>query len=138
MLAMFFVARHDASGAGYTSRFLARLLPHLSSAELRSYVWAVRKLVHLFAYGLLTVIVYLAAKKTQRLRRYALPFSIAFALVVAAADETYQTFLQHRSGAWGDVLLDGVGIFLTAGALWLRSRILELGNKEVGEDVENE
>lgn len=138
MLAMFFVARHDASGAGYTSRFLARLLPHLSSAELRPYVWAVRKLVHLFAYGLLTAIVYLAAEKTQRLRRHAVPFSIAFALLVAAADEAYQTFLQHRSGCWGDVLLDGVGIFLAAGALWLRSRNRELENKEVRGNVENE
>jgi VanZ family protein len=137
VLALFLFTRHDTSGAGYTAQLLARWFPHLSSSELRHYVWLLRKAGHVLAYGFLTVLVYYAATNTKRLRRWALPVAVAAALVVAAADESYQMRLQHRSGAWTDVFIDFLGIAAVATALWLGARIRNKHKEVVEENAEN-
>lgn len=136
ILAMFLVAGQETSSFSYTSRFFARWLPHLSGSELRQFVLIARKTGHVLAYGLLTLLVYYAARKTKKIKRGALPFATFFALAIAVADERYQSYLHHRTGAFGDVLIDGIGIGLVAIVLWLVAR--NKGNKEVVEEnVEN-
>ncbi len=137
VLSMFLFANHEASGANYTGTFLARLLPHLSGAELRQLVVVGRKIGHVLAYGVLTLIVYFAANKTKRLRRAALPVAVVFALAVAMADEGYQSSLNHRTGTFDDVLIDGFGIGLATLSLWIGTW-LRKKHKEVAEDVEDE
>jgi VanZ family protein len=136
VLAMFLFAGQDASSAGYTSSLLARWLPHLSAAELRQLVFLARKAVHVVAYAVLTLIVYLAARRTKGLRRVALPFAGGFAFIVAMADEKYQSRLLHRTGTVNDVLIDALGIGVTVLGLWVMIRI-KRQNKEVVEDVED-
>lgn len=138
VLAIFLFSRHDVSGAGYTAQLLARWFPHLKGAELRYYVLVVRKVGHVLAYGLLTFLVYQAARRTEKLRGRALLISVLSALAVAAADESYQRRLMHRSGVWKDVLIDFLGIAAVGMGLWLRARFRSK-DKEVSEaDGENE
>lgn len=139
VLAMFFFTRQDVSGAGHTAQLLARLLPHLSGAELRQLVFLLRKAGHVLAYALLTFLVYRAASRTKKLQGRPVLVSMLFSLLVAAGDESFQIRLQHRSGMFNDVLIDGLGISAAAAMLWLRVRLQSKHHKEVVEDnVENE
>jgi len=83
ILAVFLFNRHDVSGAGYTAQLLARWFPQLSAAELRQYVWFLRKVGHVLAYGVLTYLVHRAALKTKGLRGRALLSAVLLALLVA-------------------------------------------------------
>lgn len=136
VLAMFLFAGQESSSASYMGTLLARWLPHLSASELKQLVLWGRKIGHVLAYGVLTLIVYSAARKTQRLKRGALPVAMLLALIVAMADEGYQSRLDYRSGTFDDVLLDGLAIGVTALGLYLKSKITGQ-HKEVAEDVEN-
>lgn len=139
VLAMFSFASQEVSSASYTGQLLAKFLPHLSGAELRRYVLLGRKLGHVLAYGLLTLIVYYAALKTKKMRRGALGLAALFAFIVAIADESYQSILHYRSGTLNDVLIDGIGIGVVVVVLWLMEQRRRKQNKEVDEeDVENE
>lgn len=139
VLAMFTFASKEVSSASYTGQLLAKILPHLSGAELRQYVLLGRKMGHVLAYGLLTLIVYYAALKTKKMRRGALGFAALFAFIVAIADESYQSFLHYRSGTIKDVFIDGIGIGVVVVVLWLLKQRKQKQYKEVDEeDVENE
>ncbi len=133
---MFLFASQEVSSASYTGTLLARWLPHLTAAELRHLVIWGRKIGHALAYGVLTVLVYYAARKTKRLRRGALPFAVIFAMIVALADEGYQSGLDYRTGTFDDVLLDGLGSGVAALGLYLGSKI-KRQHKEVAEDAKD-
>ena len=135
---MFIFAGQEASSAGFTSTLLTRWLPHLSRAEIRQWVLTVRKAGHFFAYVLLTVLVYCAARKTRKLRRGALPFAVVFAFVVAMADENYQSRLPYRTGTWQDVLIDGMGIGLAVVGIWLSARMRKESKGVTKEDAKDE
>ncbi|HKM43044.1 MAG TPA: VanZ family protein [Limnochordia bacterium] len=136
VLVMFLFASQEASSASYTNSFLARWLPHLSAAELRQLTLIARKAVHVLAYGVLTLIVYYAGRKTRKMRPIALPLAVVFAFLVAILDEGYQNRLLYRTGSVEDVLIDGLGIAVAALGLWIATRWSKQ-NKEVAEDVEN-
>jgi len=136
VVTMFLFASQEGSSDIYTGTFLARLLPHLSSAELRQVVLVARKVGHVVAYGFLTLIVNYAARKTNRLRTRALPFAVVFAVIVAMADEAYQYRLTHRTGTFADVLIDGLGIVLTTFGVWISTRVRKK-DKEVVNDAED-
>lgn len=137
ILVMFVFTRQDVSSAGYTAQLLARWFPQLSSAELRQLVWLLRKAGHVLAYAVLTLLVYSASRSTKRLRGRALIIAVLTALLVAAADESYQRRLQHRSGAWMDVLIDSLGTAAVAAALGLRSSARKKHREVVEKDAEN-
>jgi len=138
VLAIFLFSRNDVSGAGYTAELLAKWFPHLSRAELRHYVFLLRKVGHVLAYGLLTFLAYLAARKTKKLQARPVLTAVLASLLVAAVDESYQVHLQHRSGVWEDVLIDFLGIAAVGSGLWLAARRRNK-HKEVAEaNVENE
>ena len=79
-----------------------------------------------------------AALKTKGLRGRALLSAVLLALLVAGADESYQRRLQHRSGAWGDVAVDALGIAAAGSLLWLRARVRSKHKEVVEENAENE
>jgi len=136
VIVMFLFASQEASSASYTNTFLARFLPHLSAAELRQLTLIARKAVHVFAYGVLTLITYYAGRRTKRLRRAALPLAVAFSFLVAILDEAYQSRLLYRTGSLTDVFIDGLGITATAFGLWMVSK-WRRRHKEVAEDAQN-
>lgn len=130
--AIFLYAGQEASSAGATNKWMAKLLPWLNNAELRNYVLVYRKTVHVLAYGVLTFLVYLAARRTKFLRSKALPFAVLFSLFVAIADESYQRRLAYRTGSWHDVLIDIVGIGVVVLGILARNRF----KRKVDADVE--
>ncbi len=135
--ALFVFAGQEASSAGFTSQLLAKWLPQLTSAQIRSYVVVVRKTGHVVAYGLLTLMVYYAALKTSKSRKGALLFAIGFAFLVAFLDERYQRRMPHRTGSWLDVAIDGLGIGLVAISILVGTRMKNKQYVEVMEDVED-
>lgn len=137
VLTMFLFASQEASSASYTGTLLAKWLPHLSPSELRQLVIWGRKIGHAVAYGVLTLLVYYAARNTKRLKRGALLLAVGFAIMVAIVDEGYQSRLPYRTGTFDDVLLDGLGTGVAALGLYLRSKIRRQ-HKEVAEDAKDE
>ena len=136
--AMFLLASQEASSASYTRHILAKWFPHLTNAEMRQMVLLMRKSGHVLAYGVLTLVVYLAARKTKKVRRFALPLAALCASLTAVADESYQSYLHYRTGAVQDVLIDGIGIGAMVLVLWLVARRRSRQNEEVAEEnVEN-
>lgn len=135
--ALFVFAGQEASSAGFTSQLLAKWLPQLTNAQIRSYVVVVRKTGHVVAYGLLTLMVYYAALKTSKSRKGALLFAIGFAFLVAFLDERYQRRMPHRTGSWLDVAIDGLGIGLVAISILVGTRMKNKQYVEVMEDVED-
>lgn len=135
---MFVFAGQEASSASVTSTLLTRLLPHLSRTEIRQWVLTLRKTGHFFAYALLTILVYYAARKTKKLDRWALPFAVVFAFAVAMADENYQSRLPYRTGTWQDVLIDGLGIGLAVVGIWLSTKMRKESKGVTKEDDKDE
>lgn len=137
VVVLFTSTGHEVSTASFTNQLLAKLMPHLTRAELKKYVLLLRKFGHVLAYGLLTLIVYQACFKTSKKDKLSLLCAVSFSFLVAIFDEHYQRGLPHRTGSWWDVAIDGIGIMLVAGTVWLRvwqkKRILV----EVREDVED-
>jgi len=86
--------------------------PHLSRAQIQVLVFWVRKVGHVLAYAVLTLLITYASKGTPRLKRRAALWGAVGAALVALADEYLQMGLQHRSGTLQDVAVDGAGIGL--------------------------
>lgn len=120
---MFLFAGQETSSANFTNKFLAKLLPQLSRAELKSFVLILRKVGHVLAYGVLMYLMYNACHKTKSTRRIALPLAAVVTFLVAMADEMYQMRLVHRTGAWKDVAIDSGGIVFVSLVIWLRETI---------------
>jgi len=137
-VAMFVFAGKQESGAAVTAQFLAKWLPHLERAEIQHLVFWIRKAGHVAAYGLFTLLSFNALRVTSGLRRRALPGAVLLAFAVAILDEAYQMRLLHRTGAWSDVLIDGIGIGVTALGLyyWIAKREKEISQESVSENKE--
>ena len=105
-------------------KLIATVAPHVepSSVELLNLV--LRKTGHFIGYGILSALVLLALRNTNRDRRGKLlhrPWgiylrdywraewallSLLMTMVTAVFDEVHQTFIPSRTGRWQDVVLD--------------------------------
>lgn len=98
-----------------TSRIIRPILeflfPSATEAELVFYHAIVRKFAHFFEYGVLAFLAFRAFAGSSKflLSRRPAAAALIFALVVAIADETYQSFDPTRTGALMDVLIDMSG-----------------------------
>lgn len=137
-VSMFVFAGQQDSSAAATAQLLARWLPHFGKAEIQQLVFWIRKLGHVAAYGVLTLLVFNAVRVTSGLKRRALPLAVLSAFIVAVVDEAYQMRLPHRTGTWSDVLIDGIGIGLAAGCLhyWMVGRDKRISEEHIREDKE--
>jgi len=72
-----------------------------------------RKLAHMFEYGVLYLLIYRVFKRTSSLSKNKLLFiSLFLTILYAASDEYHQTFVPGRSGNLTDVSIDSVGAVL--------------------------
>jgi VanZ family protein len=78
-------------------------LPSLRISEENITDLVFRKIAHITEFFVL----YLLAFNVMRNKKYALIFS----LIYAVSDEYHQTFVQGREGCVRDVLIDSIGIF---------------------------
>ncbi len=142
-----------ASAANTTavlSRVLAVIAPHLNPLFVERLDGVLRKTGHFLGYAILSALVLLALRNTNRdrlrslLRRpwgtclrdlwradWAL-LGILLTIVAAAFDEIHQTFIPSRTGRWQDVVLDTCGAVVMQLALYLISaRALKRGQAAV-------
>lgn len=82
--------------------------PDLTSGFPPSYDFVLRKLAHIFVFGVLT---YLIAASLERDQRPYLLFVIITALVYALIDELHQSFIPGRYGTPRDILIDSIGVY---------------------------
>jgi VanZ family protein len=112
-----------AASMGETSRFIRPLLEFLFPAAdadtLYLYHAAIRKLAHLFQYGVLGLFALHAFTYFKR----PVVFALSFVALIAMIDEFRQSFDPARTATPMDVLLDIVGAMLALGVVFAIRRI---------------
>ena len=119
-----------AASANNTSRIVyvvvATLYPKVEPSFVEQLDEVLRKSGHFLGYGILSVLVFLALRNTNRDRLRALlrpwganlrdfwrwewvGIGMLTTIITAAFDEMHQSFLPSRAGRWQDVVLDACG-----------------------------
>ncbi len=121
----------DTASAANTTvvlyKVIAVIAPHVKPSFVQQLDEVLRKSGHFLGYGILSVLVFLALRNTNRdrvrplLRRtWGIYLSdlwraewvwigMLMTIVTASFDEIHQTFIPSRTGRWQDVVLDTVG-----------------------------
>jgi len=133
-IGVIFFLSSSLGAASNTSRIIRPLLiwlfPDITEPSLQIAHFWVRKTAHFTAYGMLGLLSVRAFRRSSHaiLKNWRFLFSLLLVALVAAADETNQSFLNSRTGALQDVLLDISGgltvilLFYLMERLWLRRK----------------
>jgi VanZ family protein len=139
-----------ANTTGVLYKVILIVAPHVAPSFVSQLDEVLRKTGHFLGYGILSALVFLALRNTNRDRVRALlqrPWGIYLrdlwrlewvfigmlvTVVTASYDEIHQTFIPSRTGRWQDVVLDTCGAavvqlmvyFLSAHALKLRRTVV--------------
>ena len=139
----------DMASAHNTSTVLYAVIriiaPHVDPSLVAQLDAVLRKTGHFLGYGILSALVFLALRNTNRDRLYAVlrrPWGIYLrdlwrpewvligmlvTVITASYDEIHQTFIPSRSGRWQDVVLDTCGAAVVQLMIYLlSSRALKL------------
>jgi len=92
--------------------------PDLKSNLPSEYDFILRKLAHISEYAILTFLLIRALSRYQLSPKKIFIFSIFLSILYAFSDEYHQSFIYERTGAFRDVAIDSIGIFL----VWLKKR----------------
>jgi VanZ family protein len=82
-------------------------------------VWEfiIRKLAHMFEYGVLTYLIFRILGQTEKRHvNWNLFWSLAFSVLYALSDEYHQSFVVGRVGVIRDVVIDSIGSLIF---IWL-------------------
>ncbi len=116
-----------ANTSGVLYEVISAVAPHVEPSFVDQLNEVLRKTGHFLGYGILSALVFLALKQTNRdrlrdlvrrpwgiyLRDIWRPewcfIGILMTIVTASYDEIHQTFIPSRTGRWQDVVLDTCG-----------------------------
>lgn len=114
-LAVIAIESSNIGSANNTGRILYPVLHFLfgiDPVQFEPWHYAIRKLGHIFGYGLLSILLFRAWRETLPLPgnpkwtlRWA-DLAVLGTALVASLDEWHQSFLPARTGRWQDVVLD--------------------------------
>ena len=138
VLSVLLFSKTNSSGAQFMVQLFREWFPHLSRKEIQDLVFWVRKVGHVAAYAVLTGLTVYACTKTRLSKKHPVLWGGAISLVVAFLDEYQQMRLEHRSGSLNDVLIDFIGICLTAVVIGVVSLWRRRSPRRRDEHVENE
>jgi VanZ family protein len=120
-MAVIFMNSTDAMSSAHTSRFFVPLLhwlfPNLSQDAIDTIHLCIRKSAHLFEYGMLAFLLWLAISEKKKdpkavdWRRAGLAQLIA--TFYGATDEFHQIFVPSRGASVHDVMIDASGAAVT-------------------------
>jgi VanZ family protein len=120
-MAVIFMNSTDAMSSAHTSRFIEPLLrwlfPGISPGAIDTIHLCIRKFAHVFEYGVLGLLLWLALPVKRRApgaadwRRAGL--ALAIATFYGATDEFHQRFVPSRGASVHDVMIDSCGAGLT-------------------------
>jgi VanZ family protein len=137
-MALIFALSSDAGSGQHTRSvlgpLLAALLPWATDLQIEAVHFLLRKTAHAVVYAVLALLWFRALRIGVRSRWSAAGLAFAVALAWAGLDEARQALVPSRTGAVGDVLIDGTGAGLAALAsgmgyriaLWRAARLLLL------------
>lgn len=113
----------ESASAGHSGMWLREFFSALADDQFFILHFAIRKLAHVVAYGVLGLL-YFSAIRGSRVgwRRHWSLIAVAVAILVALIDEGRQAFTLSRTGAISDVLLDSVSAAGAQFFIWRRSR----------------
>ena len=129
-MSVIFFASTEAGSPKRTSRIIGPILrwikPDISPETISNVQHVIRKGAHLFEYGVLAVLVWLARRFEKknwkewswREARYI----VAFCAVYAVTDELHQQFVSSRHASPVDVGIDTMGAAAALLAIWLLGR----------------
>lgn len=97
----------------YLGPIIQKISMHIRGTEFSTsnLHFIVRKLAHMFNYGMLSSLSYLSCYSIKPRKFLSSLFAIVYSTSFALIDEFYQTFVSGRSGSVRDVLIDSVGIY---------------------------
>jgi VanZ family protein len=76
-----------------------------------------KKAGHIVEYGILFLLIWQALP-----RRAGVALAWALTVLYAVSDEVHQASVPSRNGWWVDVMIDGAGALIAAGAVWMHRR----------------
>jgi VanZ family protein len=140
----------DMASANNTTTVLYQVIsvvaPHVKPSFVSQLDEVLRKTGHFLGYGILSALVFLALRNTNRDRLYAIlqrPWGIYLrdlwrlewvfigmlvTVITASYDEIHQTFIPSRTGRWQDVVLDTCGAAVVLLMIYfLSTHALKLG-----------
>jgi VanZ family protein len=132
--------------AEQTSRFLVPFLrwlkPDISTEALAQIHFVMRKLGHIFEYGILAMLLWRAVLGGSNLRlKMAFVFGAVWLAcgIFAISDELHQLFVPSRTSASSDVLVDICGALIGLAICWVFAARKHEFNQETrkGEDLPN-
>jgi len=98
--------------------------PFLKSDLPSQWDFILRKIAHISEYAILAWLLIRALREHGLTNRRILALAISISILYAISDEYHQNFILGRYGVLRDVLIDSVGIFLSA---WLnRKKMIKL------------
>ena len=135
-LGVIFIGSSDLMSAEHTSRFLIPFLrwlkPNISPETLAVIHFVVRKCAHLTEYAVLALLLFRAVFRGTHLKWSMSILCVSVWIVcvlVAAADEFHQSFVESRGASVWDVMIDAggaiFGLVISAGFAGGRSKKLE-------------
>jgi VanZ family protein len=134
-LGAIFIGSSDLMSAEHTSRFLVPFLrwlkPEISLETLAAIQFVVRKCAHLTEYAILALLFFRAVFRGTHLKRSMsiLCVSVWIACVlVAAADEFHQSFVESRGASAWDVMIDSAGAIF---GLFIGLRFARRDNRQI-------
>ena len=112
--ALLLATSSDLFSSRHSGSIIAMLLGRfLTAAQLETFNFFFRKLMHLTGYGILGWLGFRAMRGERR--GFTIPWAVVgvvIAVAVASVDEWHQTFVPSRGGSAKDVLLDGCGALI--------------------------
>ena len=113
----------DIGSMSNTSRFLVPLIrwivPDLSPNALSTLLIVIRKLAHLFEYGVLAILWYAVfIRGGEKVARHPALMAILISIAYAGLDEMLQGIVHSRTGSIADVGIDALGATVAVN-LWI-------------------
>jgi VanZ family protein len=117
-------------------KIISAIAPHIRPELVERLDAVLRKTGHFLGYAILSALVLLALRKTNRDRLRALlqrpwgsclhdlwrmewaMLSVILTIVTASLDEIHQSFIPSRTGAWQDVVLDTCGAIVVLSIMY--------------------
>lgn len=112
---IFYFTKSPSFTGANTEKLIDRSVPISYNGILTYANIIIRKLAHLFAFGILASLLWKAVHPA----RWSYAMAWGLATLYAMTDEWHQSFIPARSGSFQDVLLDSAGAFIFLGSIFL-------------------
>lgn len=100
--------------------FIFSSIPNLKTNLKEDYI--LRKIAHMIEFGILTFLFFRAIRLDEPKLKKAIVFAVIIALFYAFSDEFHQLFVVGRQCSIKDVGIDSIGILISAGLCYIKSR----------------